>query len=60
MAERRQRYELLELICAYCGKPNRHIHYQPPERRSFRCDFCKRMNRIVMRFVAIKAEDDGN
>jgi hypothetical protein len=53
------RYEILEVRCWCCNKPNRHIHYRPPDQQSFRCEFCKRMNRIVMRFVAIRPEDDG-
>ena len=48
-------YFIQNLKCAYCGKENEEVYYAESSGvTTFKCEHCKKRNRIAMIFKAVK------
>lgn len=46
---------MMDLICAYCGKPNCDIYYaESAGSTEFICENCQKVNKIIETFKAVK------
>jgi len=65
-------YFITELNCAYCGKENDFDHdddgfsfypgmaYSSDFETTFICQFCKKKNKVKMKFIAVKTRKPSN